>query len=197
MLPPATTPERNSELLPLAREGNEQAIDALIVGHIRYVTALAQRMCFVPQFTEDAISVAYVELCRAVRKIPEGGMDGHDNVTAYIRLWVKGRILREVKKYLEGRGENLQDSVAAVCGSDLEDREEFDSLAVTALDRRVIQLSVEGYTAQEIADRINRSLPCVTAAKNQLFDRLKEQSALIEAQRAKAHKANIKSGRHE
>src|SRR4029077_18689126 len=105
----------------------------------------------------------------------QGAMQAHENVTAYIRMWVKGRVLREIRKYVSGRGDGLKD-VAYDAHSDHEEREEIDTVTVTAMECQIVNLSTLGYTMQEIANKVNRSLSYVAGVKAVLLKRLQEKS---------------------
>lgn len=173
MLPPALRPAQTLELVQRLRAGDLSAKEELINGHMRYVFVLVSRLCYLPQYQEELTSIGYEELCNAVNRISEGHLT-HDNATAYIRRFVKGRVLRELSGYLREQRSELAER-EYITQDEVTTLDYLDSIAQTAMDAQIMRLAILGYTNSEIGKRVNRSSAFVGIKKQELYSRYLEK----------------------
>jgi DNA-directed RNA polymerase specialized sigma subunit len=87
------TPARALEILPLVRQGNRDAMDEMIIGHMNLAWTIAQGY---PD-KDESVSLAYCGLVDGVRLISTGHLK-HDNVSAYLSTRIRGEILDSLRE---------------------------------------------------------------------------------------------------
>ena len=98
-LPPRLTEEEIIVILPLVRQGDEQARTRMIEGYMRLAAAItAHYVLHYPYKSRELFSEALLALTVAVDRVSKGiGCTEHDNVSAYVHKYIKYELLEFVK----------------------------------------------------------------------------------------------------
>lgn len=154
--------KRKLELLKLTREGNDEAQDELILGHVRLAVSIVDRYIvhFNCRYLDDELDDAAIEgIVVAVDRIRQGHLK-HDNVTAYIVvvvhrfiadcLW-KSSLVRVPRGHHYRWGTPIrEDSVNCNPSKMIETRDLIDHVIRSKQERRIVDLRIAGYTDREI-----------------------------------------------
>jgi RNA polymerase sigma factor (sigma-70 family) len=188
---------------PVAREAmiveNKGAVVASAEAFIRQIPSTSYLM-------DDLISVGYVGLIEAVNKVAEGGIDSVAAFNAYLKQCVKNAMLdllpterviyvpaesSRIARQTDGaRNEEAldppqvynayPDTLRADCHEQLVDlRDIFESCCTSDFERDCLRLREEGYTFEEIGERLKTTYIMAyrtfVALRKRIFAKLEEE----------------------
>ncbi len=147
-----------------ARLGDPLALEALYRAYNGQVYNLARRICRTTEDAEDVLQETFFEVCRSIRNYR-----GEGSIWGWIRSVASSKALMRLRRnrYRETDeldAEYVPSAKEASPGLRMDLEAAMDRLTVTA--RAVVWLhDVEGYTHEEIADQMGRT---VSFSKSQL-----------------------------
>lgn len=161
--------ENIQEILERVREGNREARDTLILGHLRLATSIVNRyLSYLNSnhsvMADDLDGAAIEGIVDAVDRIEKGKMQ-HDNVTGYIVYSIHNSINRCLKKSIPihvprnhkipcflSLDENHHVKEGWHEFHDLvEVKDELDNLIQNEIERKLIDLKIMGHSDTEVA----------------------------------------------
>jgi RNA polymerase sigma-70 factor (ECF subfamily) len=150
-------------LIAQAQAGDEAALEALYRAFETPVYNLARRMLRKPEDAEDVLQETFLEVVRSIRQYRgEGHLWGWIRRIASTKALMK--IRREQLRTMEPLDEEPTGRPAMHVGANLDLERAFEQLSQTS--RAVVWLhDVEGYTHEEIAEQMGKS---VSFSKSQL-----------------------------
>ncbi len=182
--------EEKLKLLKRVREGNSEAIEKMILGHIRLAFSIVSRYTdSFPYLVDDLKSAAMMGIIIAVNKIAKNSMAAHDNVTGYIVVNVNYAIRREIQNNLAIQSPRDKE-VLRVTNSTLynvgtrhsqlssqlyEIWDSVDSLTEDQLEKQILELRSEGHTDNEVAEFLGLSRSSVTRIRKNLFEKYRRK----------------------
>ncbi len=182
--------EEKLKLLKRVRVGNSEAIEKMILGHIRLAFSIVSRYVnSFPYFVDDLKSAAIMGVVIAVNKIAKNSMDSHDNVTGYIVINVNYVIRREIQNNLaiqsprnkkvllvtSGVSWNVRTRHSQLSSQLYEIWDSVDSLTEDQLEKQILELRSEGHTDNEVAEFLGLSRSSVTRIRKNLFEKYRRK----------------------
>lgn len=177
------------ELLGRVREGDSDAIQRMILSHIRLIGVVVNS--YTPTYryyVSDLDSIAMLELVTVVNSIAAGKMANHDNITGFILVKLKSKIAREIgNSYIvptprKKKTTLTETLIKAVPGRDSQlNNQSVDiwdsvvSLAQNQLEKQILELRGEGHTDAEVAEYLDVSRPTVRRIRVNLFRKYKQK----------------------
>ena len=178
------------KLLKRVREGDSEAVEKMILGHVRLAFSIVNRYVnSFPYFVDDLKSAAMMGIVIAVNKIAENSMAAHDNVTGYIVINVNYAIRREIQNSFvirTPRGKKVV-SMTDLTQCNLVKRhsqpssqlyeiwDAVDSLTEDQLEKQILELRSEGHTDNKVADFLGLSRSSVTRIRKNLFEKYRRK----------------------
>jgi RNA polymerase sigma factor (sigma-70 family) len=166
------------------KSGSYEARDALIESHVPLVLAIAKNyLNRFPNLREEIISVAKENLSRKIEKIRLGeSLTSNNNIGAFInkstslaiRHFLREQMLRSQRKNI--LNEYFQRKAPSLVFNEALTRLVIDEIMgsqlFSDLEKRLIELRIQGYTDEEIAEQMHMSQQRVCRVRNQLKNRL-------------------------
>jgi len=181
------------KLLKRVRAGDLNAIDRMIMSHIRMVLGIVNRHLHnCPHYAYDLDSIVMLGVVNCVHKIADGAMAGHDNVTGYIVQYTHGLIQREIgKSYVVPTPRSATNIVTksldltyhtsdmAKLNDDgptfIDLRDSLEHLARNRREQRILELRGKGYTDHEVGEILGVSQWTVRRIRLELYHRFRQQ----------------------
>ncbi|MGH7606545.1 MAG: RNA polymerase sigma factor [Gemmatimonadales bacterium] len=154
-------------LIARAQAGDEAALEALYRAFETPVYTLARRMLRRPEDAEDVLQETFLEVVRSIKQYR-----GEGYLWGWIRRIAATKALMRIRRDQVRAGDSLEDDVAGPpggsptlhVGANIDLERAFEHLSETS--RAVVWLhDVEGYTHEEIAEQMGKS---VSFSKSQL-----------------------------
>lgn len=178
------------KLLKRVREKDPEAIEKMILSHIRLAFSIVNRYISVfPHFVKDLDSAAMLGIVIAVNKIAQGSMAAHNNVTGYIVINVNYAVRGEIQKSFVIRAPRNKKVVKVTNDlrqggmlrhSQLSNQlyeiwDTVDSLTEDQLEKQILELRGEGHTDVEVAEFLGLTRSSVTRIRQSLFKKYKRK----------------------
>ncbi|MGH7531376.1 MAG: RNA polymerase sigma factor [Gemmatimonadales bacterium] len=150
-------------LVARAQAGDEAALEALFRAFETPVYNLARRMLRKPEDAEDVLQETFLEVVRSIRQYR-----GEGNLWGWIRRIASSKALMRIRREQIREADSLDQEPAGRpamhVGANIDLERAFERLSATS--RAVVWLhDVEGYTHEEIAEQMGKS---VSFSKSQL-----------------------------
>ncbi len=146
-----------------ARLGDPVALEALYRAYATSVYNLARRICRTTEDAEDILQETFFEVCRSIRNYR-----GDGSIWGWIRSVASSKALMRLRRNKYRDTDELQDEIAPSRSHSPALRMDLESALQRLNDtaRAVVWLhDVEGYTHEEIAEQMGRT---VSFSKSQL-----------------------------
>src|SRR5688500_11617393 len=146
-----------------AREGDDAALEALYRAFEAPVYNLARRICRTTEDAEDVLQETFFEVCRSIGRYREDG-----SLWGWVRTIASSKALMRLRRNKYRDTDELQDDVTPLRREDAALRMDLETALerLSETSRAVVWLhDVEGYTHEEIAGMMNRT---VSFSKSQL-----------------------------
>ncbi len=178
------------KLLKRVREKDPEAIEKMILSHIRLAFSIVNRYISVfPHFVKDLDSAAMLGIVIAVNKIAQGSMAAHNNVTGYIVINVNYAVRGEIQKSFVIRAPRNKKVVKVTNDlrqggmlrhSQLSNQlyeiwDTVDSLTEDQLEKQILELRGEGHTDVKVAEFLGLTRSSVTRIRQSLFKKYKRK----------------------
>jgi len=175
-----------SSLVNDVRLGNSEAIDTTILGHVRLVIVTVNnyvRTYNCGHLGDEMDSAALEALTVAVNNVAQGKMEGHDNITGYIILFVRNALyncLRGSNVVYFPRGQEMK-TILPLTENESKRRDPTDlrdELAVICkneVEELILESRIQGYNDSEIAEILGLSRLMVQRIRNKMKTRFEER----------------------
>lgn len=183
---PKRIPEKDMpDLLRGVRERDPEAINIMILGHIRLAISIVSHFlcrCGLSQYAAELDGVAMEAVVVAVNRIADGKMKNHDNATGFITLHVRYHIEKAAHNYPPvhvPRGKELPrtqslSDLALGKGEliyEIEILDMIESIVTNDTERRILELRRIGHTDAEIGEILEFPRLKVHRIRHKLLDR--------------------------
>jgi RNA polymerase sigma factor (sigma-70 family) len=138
-----------------ARAGDEAALEELFRAFEVPVYNLARRICRTAEDAEDVLLETFVEVCRSIGKYREEG-----SLWGWVRRIAASKALMRLRRNKYRETDELQDEVMGNRREDNHLRMDLEAALerLSETSRAVVWLhDVEGYTHEEIADKMGKT----------------------------------------
>jgi RNA polymerase sigma factor (sigma-70 family) len=146
-----------------AKLGDPVALEALYRAHSTAVYHLARRICRTTEDAEDVLQETFFEVCRSIRNYR-----GDGSIWGWIRTVASSKALMRLRRNKYRDTDDLDDELAPARSASPALRMDLETALQRLSDtaRAVVWLhDVEGYTHEEIADQMGKT---VSFSKSQL-----------------------------